>query len=97
MNKSFDLLIKPYTRNQIYTGVYKIPKTGEIRLPGTHWKVRGYAGDCLFGLGVLDSSKSVVLILDDEKNSFWPVMSFLRRWEAAKLGINLLLRSILCF
>ena len=87
----------PYQKHQIFWGAYKSEREDFVSLPDAQWIIRRHIGMDEEGghfshdpsdLGLEQSN--ITLILEDEKNSFWPVMSFLTPEEATELARQLL-------
>ena len=83
-----------YSKHQFYRGKYRFDD-GVIKLPEScKWVTRGFVGyegsAGIFLTEPVVGKEKVALILDDSENSFWPVMSFLTRWEAERLASELL-------
>lgn len=80
--------VKPYGKHNIYWGIYT-PKEDTVKLPSkAEWKVLKYVG-FETGSGIfsnnLEEKGVIALILADEENRFFPVISFLTREEAESL------------
>lgn len=84
--------IKPYKKNQLYKGYYKMDSGGEITLPDKcEWQVRKYMGGCAFG-DISDGGEIALLLHEDygDGGGFWSVISFLTKEEAFRLAQTLI-------
>lgn len=76
-----------YSKHNLYWGEYK-PQKDFTGIDEAHWIVRKMTTVTDEG-GIFSSSPNdkgeTCLILDDEKNNFWPVMSFLDKEEIKDL------------
>lgn len=78
--------IYPYGKNQLYTALYKVKKTGEVDLPdGCYWKVLKYLGNSKFSPVTYQLRGEIALVLHDKESKFLPLISFLTKEEAKKL------------
>jgi len=88
--------IKPYNKHNIYTKIYDIDKDGVVKIPNTaKWLVASFEG-MKDGCGLFNPTVGgdiITLILDDEENNFFAVMSFLTKEEAVDLAYKLLLHA----
>lgn len=66
-----------YQKNNIFTGAYTIDKSKAF-YPKARWVVRKRIGDSFFTADMSEEG-SIVLILEDQENDFWSVMSFLNQ------------------
>jgi hypothetical protein len=86
--------IKPYEKHNLYTRVYRLDEFGRVvGIPrDAKWMAMAFEGYSN-GLGHFNPEGKgdiVVLILNDEQNSFFPVISFLTKDEARQLAHDLL-------
>jgi len=92
-DKEFLEKIKPYKKHNLYTAKYKIDENGcVVGIPSNaSWIVTVFEGYSN-GVGHFTFSKGeiIALILNDEENQFFPVISFLTKEEAKKLAYDLL-------
>lgn len=82
-----------YTKHNLFWGIYK-NKKGTVNLPeNCKWKIMKLIGSIESG-GVytenLEKDGQLVLVLEDETNHFWSVISFLTVTEAVNLSKQLL-------
>ena len=88
--------IKPYNKHNIYTKIYDIDKDGIVKIPNTaKWLVASFEG-MKDGCGLFNPTVGgdiIALILNDEENNFFAVMSFLTKEEAVDLAYKLLLHA----
>jgi len=95
-NVEFLNKIKPYNKHNIYTKIYDIDKDGVVKIPNTaKWLVASFEG-MKDGCGLFNPTVSgdiITLILNDEENNFFAVMSFLTKEEAVDLAYELLLHA----
>jgi len=94
--KDFLDLIKPYNKHNVYTKKYAIDEYGRVLgIPATaRWTVLKYVGSKgNAGFFKKDGEGVVALILNDVKNQFWTVISFLTDKEAVELA-HLLLKAV---
>jgi len=82
--------IKPYKKHNIYTTKYKVVKNKFIVPKSAKWIVLKYLGySPPYGNFIKEKLKDkediLALILDDETNNFWTVISFLTKDEAKEL------------
>lgn len=81
-----------YSKHNLYWGQYK-PDNGSVGLDKCNWVVLRYVGsDEEHGhfTNNPEDKGDICLVLNDEENQFWPVMSFLSKDEAKKLAQELL-------
>ena len=86
--------IKPYGKHNIYVKIYELDEHRSVSISDAKWIVCSYEG-FEKGVGVFNPNPSeradvIALILNDEKNRFFPVISFLTREEALRLALDLL-------
>jgi len=88
--------IKPYNKHNIYTKIYDIDKDGVVKIPNTaKWLVASFEG-MKDGYGLFNPTVGgdiITLILNDEENNFFAVMSFLTTEEAVDVALKLLLHA----
>ena len=101
MSDFFDK-IKPYSKHNIYIGIYRVKGGNVVEVPpDAQWKVMYYLGldenflGHFVSVNVVDEEdrgeiKAIALILEDAKNEFLPIISFLTLEEAEKLAHELL-------
>jgi len=85
--------IKPYGRHNLYTAKYKPDKYGCFRVPeDAKWIATVYEGyeHRVGHFNPFGSGDIIALILNDERNKFFAVISFLTKEEAKRLAYDLL-------
>jgi len=96
MSERFLDLIKPYSKHNLYTKAYDADEHGRVTVPNNaKWRAFVYVGYTEHGNFIDSGSGEVIaLVLNDDENRFWPVISFLTRDEAIELAVELLRRAL---
>jgi len=85
---------KPYGKYNIFTAKYEVDENGVVKgiSPKAKWMAMAFEGyaDSEGRFTRVPKGDIIVLVLDDEDNEFWPVISFLTREEAKRLAEELL-------
>jgi len=88
---------EPYAKHGLFTGIYQA--RGKVfDLPDkASWQVLKYVGHQAPSSGVFSNDMNergeIALVLNDEENNFWPIISFLTQEEARALSTALLLAA----
>ena len=88
-NKNFLDKIKPYNKHNLYVEKYRVNEDGIVLgIPNNaHWIALTYVGyRDEYGIFRRWIGDIVTLILEDNDNNFWPVISFLTNREARELA-----------